>query len=58
MAAAKFIQCAIGLSAEVDSLALDKLYRNHGIGSMLVREVVKEMCPRDFRLVFALNTAV
>jgi len=54
----EIIQYADGSIAEIASLAVDKLYRNHGIGSMLVREVVKEMCPRDFRLVFALNTAV
>ena len=39
-------------------MAVNKSYRNKGIGSELVREGVKEVCSGDFRLVFALSTAV
>ena len=39
-------------------MAVDKSYRNQGIGSELVREAVKEMRSGDIRLVFALSTAV
>ena len=54
----EIIQYADGSAAEIASLAVDKSYRNQGIGSELVREAVKEMCSGDFRLVFALSTAV
>ena len=54
----EIIQYADGSAAEIASLAVDKSYRNQGIGSELVREAVKEMCSGDFRLVFALSTEV
>ena len=53
----EIIQYADGSAAEIASLAVDKSYRNQGIGSELVREAVKEMRSGDFRLVFALSTA-
>ena len=52
------IQYADGSATEIASLAVDKSFRNQGIGSELVSEAVKEMRSRDFRLVFALSTAV
>ena len=54
----EIIQYADGSAAEIASLAVNKSYRNKGIGSELVREAVKEMRSGDFRLVFALSTAV
>ena len=54
----EIIQYGDGSAAEIASLAVDKSYRNQGIGSELVREAVKEMRSGDFRLVFALSTAV
>ena len=54
----EIIQYAEGSAAEIASLAVDKSYRNQGIGSELVRKAVKEMLSGDFRLVFALGTAV
>ena len=54
----EIIQYADGSAAEIASLAVDKSYRNQGIGSELVREAVKDMRSGDFRLVFALSTAV
>ena len=54
----EIIQYVDGSAAEIASLAVDKSYRNQGIGSELVREGVKEMRSVDFRLVFALSTAV
>jgi len=54
----EIIQSADGSAAEIASLAVDKFYRKQGIGSMLVREGVNEICSRDFSLVFALSTAV
>ena len=54
----EIIQYADGSAAEIASLAVDKSYRNQGIGSELVREGVKEVRSGDFRLVFALSTAV
>ena len=47
----EIIQYDDGAAAEIASLAVDKSYRNQGIGSELVREAVKEMCSGDFRLV-------
>ena len=58
MAAAKIIQYADGSAAEIASLAVEKSYRNQGIGSELVREDVKELRSGDIKLVFALSTAV
>ena len=52
------VQYSDGSSAEIASLALDKSYRNQGIGNEPVREVVKEMRSVDFRLVFALSVTV
>ena len=54
----EIIQYSDGSSAEIASLALDKSYRNQGIGNEPVREAVKEMRSVDFRLVFALSLAV
>ena len=54
----EIIQYADGSAAEIASFAVDKSYRNQGIGSELVREGVKEVRSGDFRLVFALSTAV
>ena len=54
----EIIQYPDGSVAEIASLAVDKSYRNQGIGSELVKEAVKEMRSEDFRLVFALSTAV
>ena len=54
----EIIQYADGSAAEIASLAVDKSYRNQGIGSELVREAVKEMRSGDFKLVFALSAAV
>ena len=54
----EIIQYADGSAAEIASLAVDKSYRNQGIGSELVKEAVKEMRSVDFRLVLALSTAV
>ena len=54
----EIIQYVDGSAAEIASLAVDKSYRNKGIGSELVREAVKEMRSGDFRLVFALSTSV
>ena len=54
----EIIYYAEGTAAEIASFAADKSYRNKGIGSELVREAVKEMCSGDFRLFFALSTAV
>ena len=54
----EIIQYGNGSAAEIASLAVDKSYRNKGIGSELVREAVKEMRSGDFRLVFVLSTAV
>ena len=54
----EIIQYADGSAAEITSLAVYKSYRNQGIGSEMVREGVKEMRSADFRLVFALSTAV
>ena len=54
----EIIQSTDGSAAEIASLAVDKSYRNQGIGSELVREAVKNMRSGDFRLVFALSTAV
>ena len=54
----EIIQYAHGSAPEIASFALDKSYRNQGIGSELVREAVKEIGSVDFRLVFALSTAV
>ena len=53
----EIIQYADGSAAEIASLAVDKSYRNQGIGSEMVREGVKEMRSEDFRLV-CLCTAV
>jgi len=39
-------------------LGVDKSSRNQGIGSVLVREAVKEMRTGDSRLVFALKTSL
>ena len=54
----EIIQYADGSAAEIASFAADKSYRNKGIGSELFREAVEEMCSGDFRLFFALSTAV
>ena len=54
----EIIQYADGSAAEIASLAVDKSYRNQGIGSDLVREAVKEVRSGDFRMVFALSTTV
>ena len=54
----EIIKYADGSAAEIASLAVDKSYRNQGIGSELVREAVKDKRSGDFRLVFALSTAV
>jgi len=54
----EIIQYADGSAAEIASLAVDKSYRNQCIGSELVREAVKEMRSRDFRLVFVLSSVV
>ena len=54
----EIIQYADGSAAEIASLAVDKSYRNQGIGSELVREAVKELRSGDIKLVFALSTAV
>ncbi len=54
----EIIYYAEGTAAEIASFAADKSYRNKGIGSELVREAVEEMCSGDFRLFFALSTAV
>lgn len=54
----EIIQYADGSAAEIASLAVDKLYRNQGIGSELIREASKEIRSGDFKLVFALSTAV
>ena len=54
----EIIQYADGSAAEIASLAVDKSYRNQGIGSELVRKGVKEMHSGDVKLVFALSTAV
>ena len=39
-------------------MAVDKSYRNQGIGSELVMGAVKEIRSGEFRLVFALSTAI
>ena len=54
----EIIQYADGSAAEIASLAVDKSYRNQGIGSEMVREGVLEMRSADFRLVFALSVTV
>ena len=54
----EIIQYVDGSAAEIASLAVDKSYRNQGIVSELVSEALKEMQSGDFRLVFALSTAV
>ena len=54
----EIIQYADGSAAGIASLAVDKSYRNQGIGSEMVREGVMEMRSADFRLIFALSTAV
>ena len=54
----EIIQYGDGSAAEIASLAVDKSYRNQGIGSELVREAVKELRSGDIKLVFALSTAV
>ena len=54
----EIIQYADGSATEIASLVVDKSYRNQGIGSELVTEVVKEMRSGNFRLVFALSKAV
>ena len=54
----EIIQYVDGSSVEIASLAVDKLYRNQGIGSELVRKAVKEMRSGNVRLVFALSTTV
>ena len=54
----EIIQYGDGSAAEITSLAVDKSYRNQGIGSELVREAVKELRSGDIKLVFALSTAV
>ena len=54
----EIIQYGDGTAAEIASLAVDKSYRNQGIGSELVREAVKELRSGDIKLVFALSTAV
>ena len=54
----EIIQYADDSAGEIASLVVDKSYRNQGIGSELVREAVKEMRSGNFRLVFALSTAV
>ena len=54
----EIVQYADGSAAEIDSLAIDISYRNQGIVSELVREAVKKMRSGNFRLVFALSTAV
>ena len=54
----EIIQYADGSAAEIASLAVNKSYRNKGIGSELVRGAVREMRSGEFRLVFALSTAL
>ena len=54
----EIIQYGDDSAAEIASLAVDKSYRNQGIGSELVREAVKELRSGDIKLVFALSTAV
>ena len=44
----KIIEYPEGSAAEFANLAVDKSYRNQGIGSELVREAVKEMRSGDF----------
>ena len=58
MGCCEIIQYGDGSAAEIASLAVDKSYRNQGIGSELVREAVKELRSGDIKLVFALSTAV
>ena len=57
MGCCEIIQYGDGLAAEIASLAVDKSYRNQGIGE-LVREAVKELRSGDIKLVFALSTVV
>ena len=54
----EIIKYGDGSAVEIFSLEVDKLYRNQGIGSELVRKGVKEMHSGDVKLVFALSTAV
>ena len=54
----EIIQYIDGSALEIASLAVDKSYRNQGIGSEQVREAVKEIRSGDFRQVFVLSTAV
>ena len=44
----EIIEYPEGSAAEFANLAVDKSYRNQGIGSELVREAVKEMRSGDF----------
>ena len=54
----EIFQYANSSAAEIASLAVVKSYLNQGIGSELVREGIKEMCPVGIKLVFALSKAV
>jgi amino-acid N-acetyltransferase len=54
----EIIQYSEGSAAEIASLAVDKSYRNQGIGSELIKEASKQIRSRDYKLVFALSTAV